>query len=690
MSDTIRQLAAIMFTDIEGYTALMQENEDKAVKVRDRHREIFNSATKKFNGKILQYYGDGTLSIFNSAIDAVMCGIEMQLEFQKWPQIPVRIGIHLGDIIMSEEEIVGDGVNVASRIESLAVAGSLLISDKVNDEIKNHKDIQTNSLGSFELKNVEKPINVYCISNEGLVIPKTEDIKGKTKAQIPAEIRSRELQKKQIWRKRITRYAGLAVILCILLIWSRNFITVSNPEIDSIAVLPLDNMTGDKDQEYLSDGMTEALLTELSKISALRVISRTSVMKYKGTEKSIPEIAKELNVKSIVEGSVMRDGNKIRIVAQLIATTPERHLWAKSFDRDMEDIFALYSDVAQAITKEIQIAVTPEEIRRIKTTRKTNPEAVEAYLRGQYHANRKSEYDLLKAVEYFKVAIDKDSSYSQAYAMMAYSYVELGNFSILSSRESYPYAIKAAEKALELDNNIAEAHASLGMAEMTFNWNWPKAEKELLKAIEINPNSGLSLEWYAEYLLAMGKSDQAIEMIKRSMNLYPLAMPPRFHLGDVYQRIGKYDLAIEQAQILLELNPEWDLTYVLRGNAYSGKGMYKEAEADFIKAIELRGGENGYAYSMLGWMYARSGETGKARKILEELKVNTSEYPIFQIIIALICEELGDRKQAIDWLQEAYDDRNMLLSRLGSFHDFEYLKSDAEVQELLKKIGLME
>ena len=408
MSQT-RKLAAIMFTDIQGYTAMMQQDEEQAIKIRERHRDIFDSTTQKYQGKVLQYYGDGTLSIFNSAIDAVKCGIEMQLAYQLVPKIPVRVGIHTGDIIFSEEEIIGDGVNVASRIESLAVAGSVFISDKVYDEIKNQKSIQTQTIGTFELKNVERPVNVFVISNEGLVVPKTRETKQMT-GTFWAEVKRRGLIRSgvaylvvvlllilllreanswltlpdwsmqilisvlavgfplamylawnyerspegfvnttsmQSWqnpysagqRKPLTGtfiIAGLALVIVIMYLYPR-FLSVDrnqepiNSTLEpavmnkSIAVLPLVNMSNDPDQEYFSDGLTEDILTQLSKIGELRVVSRTSIMRYKNTTKSIPEIGVELGVAHILEGSVRKYGDKVRISVQLIEAATDNH-----------------------------------------------------------------------------------------------------------------------------------------------------------------------------------------------------------------------------------------------------------------------------------------------------------------------------------------------------------------------------
>jgi len=687
-TEAIRKLAAIMFTDIQGYTSMMQQDESTAIKFREKHRLIFNKSTKKFNGKILQYFGDGTLSIFDSAIEAVKCGIEMQLAFQEEPKIPVRIGIHIGDIIFSIEEIIGDGVNIASRIESLAVPGSVFISDKVYDEIKNQSSIYAQSLKSFNLKNVDKPVEIYAISNKGLIVPDIHEYDKIIAEKESGQQKKIKAPKALSQKKQIILYGSIIIVLILIILWKSNLITGDSKDIKSIAVLPLKNITGDTDQEFFSDGMTEALIAELSQISALRVISRTSVLQYKNTKKTIPEIARDLNVDAILEGSVVHSGERVRIVAQLIGASPERHIWAESYDRDLTDVLTLFSDVAQAVADEIKIAVTPEEQKRMQNTRKINPEAVEFFLKGQYHANiNKTEYGLNKALDYLYEAINIDSTYALAYSMLAYTYVEMGNFGILSSLETYPKAIEAAEKALELDDQIAEAYAILGMAEMTFNWDWIKAERSLKKGLELNQNSSLIMEWNADYLLAKGRIEEAVTLINRSIDRDPFSVAPMFHLSEVYWRIGQYDQALELTEKILEINPGYSLALVIQGAVYMEKGMYKEAVATLSKA-NVSQDSNVWANCILGLTYSRSGETDKALNVLNELKIVTEKYPVFEFWMAVIYADLNDKDQALSWLEKAFENRNTWLARIKSLSYFDNLESDPRYKEIINRIGL--
>ena len=364
-----RRLAAIMFTDIEGYTSLMQQNEEKAIQARDKHRWIFNSITEIYKGKVLQYYGDGTLSIFESAIDAVKCAIEMQLGFLKDPAIPVRIGIHTGDIIFSDEEIIGDSVNIASRIESLASAGSVFISGKVYDEIKNQKSIKSSRLKAFKLKNVKEPIEVYAISNVGLNVPNPDTIDCKSSLDVASISLKQERQKSKILI-RLSIVLTIITIVAALLFVFLKFGTTKDPGQDnlekSIAVLPLQYLSEDQSKQYIADGILDAITGHLSNIEGLRVMPRTSVEQYRGTTKTAKVIGKELDVSYLIEGNLLIVGDKLSITIQLVVAKDEAHTYYNEYKRDYKDIIAVQSEVAQTIASEIEVAIAPEILDRIR------------------------------------------------------------------------------------------------------------------------------------------------------------------------------------------------------------------------------------------------------------------------------------------------------------------------------------
>ena len=686
MPTTTRQLAAIMFTDIQGYTALMQKDEKHAFEIRKRHRKVFNEQTKMHNGKILQYYGDGTLSIFNSAIDAVNCGIEMQQAFQVEPVVPVRIGIHTGDILLSDEEIIGDGVNVASRIESIAVPGSVLISGKVYDEIKNHSGIQSLTLRSFIFKNVEKPIEVFAISNEGLVIPDVTNIQSKSEKNQAAPSQTFQTSRKSyagiLWGMGIAAVVILSIAIVILFPGSKT------KPITSIAVLPLDDISEGSKGDYYSAGMTEALIAELSKIKALRVISRTSAMQYKDTQKSVPEIARELNIDALIEGSVIRTENEVRIIAQLIGTNPERHIWAQTFDRDLVDILSLYSEVATAIAEEVEIAITPEERVKISNKSKVKPEALEAFLKGKYHAGNKSAHGLFTGLKYFESAIEIDSTFADAFAWLAYTYIEIGNFGFRSSNETYPKAMVAAERALELNHNLHIAHACVGRINMVYHFDWKSAEQSFEKALAINVNHSMSLEWYADYYFATGKFDKSIEFVNKSIDIDPFSRSTLLHLGQIYWLHNDYDKAIVALEKVIELDPNLIMAYLFLGNVYTNQGLYAEGLTNLSKIDQLTEGGHPLVKAGIAINYALSGKEEEAYILLKELESISNENSAILLWIAGIYAVLDKEDVAMEWLHRSYEQRSNSLFLLDNIAYFESLRSLPEFKSLQKQIGL--
>jgi len=429
------QLAAIMFTDIEGYTALMQKDEARALIFRNRHREAFNNITKKYKGKILQYYGDGTLSTFSSAIDAVKCGIELQLAFREEPRIPVRIGIHSADIIFREDGIIGDGVNVAARIESLAIPQSVLISGKVYDEVKNQSDIQAISLGEFEFKNVNKPLEVFAVANTGLIVPDKDQIKGKLNKE--SNRGDSESQLKRKWKSIRWILVVLAAILVGYFLFTTTFL--ERPEqVDtsfdkaltkkSIAVLPFRNDSNDSSNVYIVNGLMEAILNKLQNIEDLRVISRTSAEKYRNITKTSPEIAKELNVGFLIEGSGQKIGDQILLNIQLIEAHSDRHLWSEQYNREVSDIFKLQMDVAKSIADEIEVIITPEEEERISKPPTDDLVAYDYFLKGRDLVNTLDREKSKESISYFKKAIEKDPGFARAHAAITMTYYYLDQF----------------------------------------------------------------------------------------------------------------------------------------------------------------------------------------------------------------------------------------------------------------------
>ncbi len=475
---------------------------------------------------------------------------------------------------------------------------------------------------------------------------------------------------------------ALIVLLVIAVAYLFYEIKVKPPEaeiaqlsaIRSIAVLPLDNLSGDPEQDYFSDGMTEALITELSQIGALRVISRTSVMQYKKAPKPLPQIAQELNVDAIVEGSVLRAGDRVRITAQLIKAMPEEHMWAQVFDRDLVDVLALHSEVARAIAGAIKVTLTPEQEARLAGARVVNPETYEAYLKGMYYVNR---YEIEKGLAYLNQAIEKNPADPLAYAGLALGYATIGH-SVAPTPDAWPRARAAALRALRLDETLAEGHAALAFIKCYYERDWEGAEQAFLRADELNPNLAMNHYHYAWYLAVFGRLDEAIVEHKRAQELDPLTPLHTSWLGGLYWIGGDYEKAIEEVQKALELDPDnWGALHVL-GHVLAETGMYEEAIAAHQKAGDL---------ASLGRTYALAGRLDEARKILAELEEKEAT-PWGAFGLAVLYTALGEKDEAFRWL--AYEPHHAWVPGVRVMPCFEPLWDDPRLKDLLQRMNLPE
>ncbi|MDH3648559.1 MAG: hypothetical protein OEQ53_02695, partial [Saprospiraceae bacterium] len=461
-----RKLAAIMFTDIVGYSATMQKNEDLGRDLRKRHKQIFQDCTARHQGKIIQYFGDGTLSVFESAVAAVECAVCMQRSLHIDPQVPVRIGIHLGDIHYDDTEVYGHGVNVAARIEPVCNPGGIFISDKVYDEIKNHSSLKAKSLGTFQFKNINREVGLYAVHAKGILHPNASEIafiKELTqKANVASAAEKSEaiqrymsMEKRRI-KRRLYRWAGVATFLLVAIFafsqWQNrpsSFGSAPDDQEISIAVLPFTNMSSSDENDYFSDGMTEDILTLLSKIHGLSVTSRTSIMQYKDTDKDTRRIARELGVNHLLEGSVRRDGNQVRITAQLIDAINDDHLWAKTYDEELTSIFAVQSQVAEDIAKHLRKNLTIADHREKLKERTKDYTAYDHYLKGRQHYRRYTKEDNDKAIELFSTALEIDPEYSSAMAGLGDAYAQKGKWG--EQHASYlDSAVNISKRAISL------------------------------------------------------------------------------------------------------------------------------------------------------------------------------------------------------------------------------------------------
>jgi TolB-like protein/Flp pilus assembly protein TadD len=452
-------------------------------------------------------------------------------------------------------------------------------------------------------------------------------------------------------------------------------------------VLPLENLSRDPEQEYFADGMTESLTTELAQISALKVISHTSVEQYKGTKKSLPQIAQELSVDAVVEGAVQRSGDKVEITVQLIQAPSDRHLWAKSYERDLRDVLDLQREVTRSITDEIKAKLTPPEKIRLASAQSIDSQAYEDYLKGRFSIERKG--DMKKSIEYFQEAIQKHPNYALAYAGLANDYISLGQpwGGDMSPKEVLPQAKAAARKALEIDDSLGEAHLALARIIQLYDWDWPAVEKEYKRALDLNPNNAMAHAWYGEYLQEMGRNEEAFAQMRQVMALDPLSSVGASELGYIFYTARQYDQAIRAFQKVLELEPDHIEAHVGLGWAYEEKKMYREAIAELEKAANLSN-RHELIVASLGKVLGESGRKQEAGKLLEDLEVRSKHRYISPCLIALVQIGLGEKDRAIASLEQGYADRDQWMLYLKVDPHMDDLRADPRFENLIRRVGL--
>jgi TolB-like protein/Tfp pilus assembly protein PilF len=665
-----------MFTDIVGYTAMMQADEQKAVAVIKHYNSTLEKLVAQFNGQVLNYYGDGSLCIFPNATDAANCSLAVQKELKNEPVVPLRIGLHIGEVFFEDAKALGDGVNVASRVQSLGQENNILVSGEFYDKIKNNSSITSVSLGHFEFKNVERPLEVFALTNEGLFVPQRSKMEGKLK--------------KRSGKNRIIIAALLILLFCAagFLIYNRfrKDKAETSPNNQSIAVLPFVDMSPAKDQEYFSDGMSEELLNLLSKIQSLKVISRTSSFSFKGKNLDVRKIGENLGVANILEGSIRKSGNIIRITAQLIEVKNGAHLWSETYDREMKDVFALQDEISKMIVDILKIKLSGNQTNQLAGSFTKNPEAYEDYLKGRYHWNTRTDEGIKKAIGYFEDAIRKDSNYAAAYSGLADTYLTLYDYELISFDESTSKAKAAAQRALKLNENLAEAHNSLAHIDL-HEWKWESAEEGFRKAITIDPSYILAHHWYALCLTAMGKTNEAVTQMEKARELDPLSSRINADLGMAYLSAGRYDDAIGQEQKTLDLNPKSAGARWIRGMAYQQKKMFEQAIKDYQSALGLSPNNPNFL-AALGHVYASSGNIPAAHKILDTLFVVKKQEPVSPFFFALVYAGLNDKEKALEWLQKAFEEKSGSVRYLKMEPRLQNLRNEPGYIALMKKIGL--
>lgn len=693
-----RHLAAIMIADVVGYSRLMERDEASThARLRALRAAILEPQFAAHGGILHHVAGDGFLVEFPSALAALRCGIDIQRAFAGEAEdvpavdrIALRIGINVGDIIVDRGEIAGNGVNVAARLETLCQPGNICISAAVRDQIHDDLGVTFVDMGRQAVKNIQQPVQVYRVEPQPLPA-------GRLKHWIRSTRRKPGTRRLLIGAA-LVAVGGIAAIVAVPLYMGSTNRSVDLPPLsaeeaarrsaemprrpNSLAVLPLANFSKSSDEEFFADGITEALIADLAKIEAVHVISRTSVMRFKKRQdKSLPEIARELNVDTIVEGSVQRANGKVIITANLIRAATDEHLWANRFERNIAEVASLQTEVARAIAEHINIKFTAQDDARLTTKQIVNPAAYEAYLKGRFLAHK---WQVAPALEQFQEAMRIQPDYAPAYASLAQTYMLAPGLLKLTNLQARAKALPAAERALELDPKAADAYLALASVHGPIDYDWATSEREMKYAIGLNPGLAGGYAQYGVFLGMIGRIDEGIALLKRARELEPLSSDINGALGRLYYYAQRYPEAVRRLGEALNADPEIWIARVYLAGTYVQQGKYAEARDQVEKLPkwfpELPGS--------LAYVDAASGRREKARSELSAILSDGKRPSVSSWTIAGVYAALGDNDQAFAWLDKAYEERFVILPSLSVSPVFQPLRKDPRFVALLTKMNL--
>ena len=636
-----------MFTDMVGYTSLGQRNESLALTLAEEQKTIIRRILASHDGREVKALGDGLLVEFSSALEAVRCALQIQrvvresnLTSPSDQRLGMRIGIHLGDVVQSGDgDISGDAVNVASRVEALADEGGVCITRQVYDQVHNKLELATQSIGSRQLKNISAPLELFRV-----VMP---------------------------WEDAGTRPEAF----------------VSSKR---IAVLPFANMSPDPLDGYLADGMTEELITSLAGVRELTVIARTSVMKYRATQKGISEIARELNVAAIVEGSVRKAGERLRITVQLVDAATEGHIWANNYDRKLDDIFAIQGEIAEKVVTELSVKLVGPEKNRLEKRPTNDPEVYMLYLKGRHYWNERSDEGLQMAVSYFEQAVKKDPGFALGYTGLADCYNVMARNGPSEPGPNFERAKEFATKALELDENLAEAHAALAGVLNYYSHDWDRAEAEFRRAIELKPNYSVAHQWYSHLLGVEHRLRDAEDEMVIAIQLDPFSIIINHNMGAAYYYQGNFDKAISWFQRANDLDPSlmlasWGPTNMIQAYVLSGRTGDAVNELEKLERLprKVRTLELMRAYVLAGMKRRED-----ARAVLRKVESEYIHQQLSPYQIALVRFTLGDVDEGFRWLQIAYDTHDGGVIWINGDHELKDVRSDPRFIALRDAMGL--
>lgn len=675
----IRRLAAIMFSDIVGYTAMMQQDEADAVARVKRYRQVLSDRVEAHHGEILQHYGDGSLSIFSSAVEAVTCAKEIQLTLHQAPQVPLRIGIHIGDVVREGDDLYGDGINIASRVQGLAPPGGVLFTERVKEDIRSHPEFRSTALGKYALKNVDQPMPIYGLAGEGF-----------------PSLRRNEISGEKITPLRKWVLSGIGILALLTLIYfalmpfifkKQTTINTSN-EGPSIAVLPFKDMSPNHDQSFFGDGIAEEILNALAQVKGLKVAGRTSSFSFRDATLDMKEIGHRLGVSTVLEGSIRKAGNRFRITAQLINTTDGFHLWSETYDREQSDIFAIQEEIAQTVVNKLAGILVKSDTPTLIKPATRNQAAYESYLRGKYMLSLRAD-GAAQAVDFFEEAIALDSQFAPAYAGLGNAYLWLGWSNAAPSDETFPKAREYARQALRYDSTLAYAHAILGAVYLWYDWDWAAARTALEKTIVLNPSESrayLDLGWY--YAVS-GRLDEAIAQMEKAVSLDPFNLEYNIDLADISRMAGRFDKATGIARAMQERYPKNSETYWMLGLIDFSRQEYAKAIPQMEESVKRSNGE-AWSKLYLAMCQAKAGEMQKAKTTLQEVLKDKSipETAPVELAMAYLC--LQQTQKSLDLLEHSYQIHANWLISIEMDPFWEALAKEPRFKLLVEKMGFPE
>jgi TolB-like protein/Tfp pilus assembly protein PilF len=643
---SVRKLAAIMFTDIAGYTALMDKDEDVAFDLLQKNRSIHKPLIEIFRGKFLKEIGDGILASFSTVSDAVYCAGAIQKACENEPDLKLRIGIHQGEVVSHGDDVFGSGVNIASRIEAITPVGGIWVSDSVQRNIQNKKGIIIEFVKEETLKNVKQPVRIY-------------DIKVDEKYTSVSDPNQRAMD-----------------------------LDSSKASEKSIAILPFVNMSNDPDQEYFCDGLSEELLNVLAQLGKIKVAARTSSFMFKGQNRDITEIGKKLNVNTVLEGSVRKSGNRIRITTQLINVQNGFHLWSEKYDREIADIFDIQAEIALAILKELRIKLLGEEKSNLLKRNIENTDAYQYYLKGRFNFHRCDGAGWLTAIKYYKKALEIEPDYAKAHAGNASAYLNLWHFSILTPENSFNQMKESTFKALELDDQIAESHYAMARYKFWHDFDLKGAEKEFLETIRINPNIPEALSHYGFVQNFLGHREKALEFVRKAKDLDPFSPMNSLDLIANLWVAGKYDEMLLECNNTIKIIPQFWGSYWYTMHYHWIKGDYDKAMEYCKKADSLFHGQLTLSY--LGCLYGLTGQHEKARRILAELEKLAIKEHVGSYYFAILYSGMNDMDKTFHYLDIAGKERTGLLIFLDCLarNMISFIKKDQRYKPYLAGVGI--